>query len=246
MSDTHFTMQGKGGVGKTFTASILAQFFAANLQEGRSLRLIDTDPVNATFSQYKAFEVMRLELQEGTNSQITTRKFDQLLEMMLTDDQSTFVVDNGAASFLPLSHYMIENKAIEMMLDAGRTVWIHPVITGGLGQDDTLSGLDHLARQMPAEVKIVVWKNPYFGRIEKGGKPFEEMPVYKNHAKRLHAVINIPDQSADTFGEDVKTMLQQKLTFDQAIGSEAFGIMSRQRLKITKEKLFSSIAPVFA
>ena len=51
MSAVHFIMQGKGGVGKTFTASLLAQYLIDNRSDDAlPLRFIDTDLVNATFS----------------------------------------------------------------------------------------------------------------------------------------------------------------------------------------------------
>ncbi len=242
MSITHMTLQGKGGVGKTFVASILAQYINSPLSGKETLKVIDTDPVNATLSQYSAFDVEHLQIQEKESSRISERAFDTLMEQMLTNPKQDFVIDNGASSFVPLSNYLIENSAIEMMIDAGREVWIHPVITGGLGLSDTLSGLDQLAKQMPKEVKIVVWKNPYFGAIEKDGKTFEQMAVYKNNKDRFHAIVDIPQQSTDTFGEDLKEMLQRKMTFDQAAASETFQIMSRQRLKITKGMIFERVA----
>ena len=55
----HFTLQGKGGVGKSLVASILAQYF---LHRGANIRCLDTDPVNRTFSQYEAFCAEHLQL----------------------------------------------------------------------------------------------------------------------------------------------------------------------------------------
>ena len=43
----HFVLQGKGGVGKSFVASILGQYFQVR---GRDVRCFDTDPVNQTFA----------------------------------------------------------------------------------------------------------------------------------------------------------------------------------------------------
>ena len=45
----HLTLQGKGGVGKSLVASILAQYFR---HRGAEIHCLDTDPVNQTFSQY--------------------------------------------------------------------------------------------------------------------------------------------------------------------------------------------------
>jgi hypothetical protein len=45
----HLTLQGKGGVGKSLVASILAQYFRHRNAE---IHCLDTDPVNQTLSQY--------------------------------------------------------------------------------------------------------------------------------------------------------------------------------------------------
>ncbi|MCZ2328968.1 nucleotide-binding protein [Bartonella sp. F02] len=54
MAKVHMILQGKGGVGKSMIAAILAQYKASK----KHMPLcIDTDPVNATFEGYKALNV---------------------------------------------------------------------------------------------------------------------------------------------------------------------------------------------
>src|ERR1051325_6140975 len=50
-AEIHMTLQGKGGVGKSLVASVLAQYFG---EQGRVVRCVDTDPVNRTLAQYSA------------------------------------------------------------------------------------------------------------------------------------------------------------------------------------------------
>jgi hypothetical protein len=94
----HLTLQGKGGVGKSLVASVLAQYLR---EIGKEVRCIDTDPVNRTFAQYTALGADRLNLRDEHN-RIEQRAFDSLIERFLTEDTATFVVDNGASTFLPL------------------------------------------------------------------------------------------------------------------------------------------------
>ena len=89
----HLTLQGKGGVGKSLVASVLAQYLR---EEGKEVRCIDTDPVNRTFAQYGALGADRLNLRDEHN-RIEQRAFDSLIERFLTEDAATFVVDNGAS-----------------------------------------------------------------------------------------------------------------------------------------------------
>ena len=87
----HLSLQGKGGVGKSFIASVLAQYLR---HKGRQVHCVDTDPVNQTFSQYSTLQVCHLKLlNEG---RIDPRAFDCLMERLLTED-GLFVVDNGGA-----------------------------------------------------------------------------------------------------------------------------------------------------
>ena len=59
MRQIHLILQGKGGVGKSLSASILCQYLLA---QGKELLAIDTDPVNQTLTGYKALPVQKLEL----------------------------------------------------------------------------------------------------------------------------------------------------------------------------------------
>ena len=65
---------GKGGVGKSLVASILAQYFRGR---GRSIQCIETDPVNRTFAQYSGIDATRLELMRDRS--IDVRGFDGLM-----------------------------------------------------------------------------------------------------------------------------------------------------------------------
>ena len=246
MASIHLTLMGKGGVGKTFVASLLAQYLSHRTEtKNCPLCLIDTDPVNASFTQYKAWEVQPLRLQEDGSSRINERRFDALMERLL-NEEADFIIDNGAATFVPLSNYLIENQAVPMLLGAGKRVLVHAVITGGQGLADTVNGLNQLANQFPPEIALVVWLNPYFGPIEHEGKAFRDMAVYKKHKDRIAAVIEIPAHTSDTFGADINEMLEKKLTFDEAVQSERFTIMSRQRLTLVRNALFERIGAAFA
>jgi hypothetical protein len=235
----HFTLQGKGGVGKSLVSALIAQHRQEN---NVPLICIDTDPVNATFAGYTAFPVKRVELLK--ESMIDEREFDRLMEMIAENNDAEIVIDNGSSSFIPLSSYLVENEAIEMLQKMGHSVFIHPVVTGGQALMDSLSGFDSLARQFPESAEIVVWLNQYFGAIEKEGKSFEKMKVYQDHKARVKGVINIYRNSGATFGEDMQEMLESRMTFNQAIKSEQFKLMSKHRLKMIKKTLFEQMDPV--
>ena len=78
MAIINMVLQGKGGVGKSYVASILTQYL---LDRDQSVACFDTDPVNATFSAYKNINVARLEVMSGDN--VNSRNFDSLIEQLL-------------------------------------------------------------------------------------------------------------------------------------------------------------------
>ena len=53
--------------------------------------------------------------------------------------------------------------------------------------------------------------------------------------------MKIPALKEDTYGRDLSDMLQERLTFDEALAMDSLTIMTRQRLKIVKGQLFSQL-----
>jgi hypothetical protein len=231
----HLSLQGKGGVGKSLVASFLAQYFSA---KSETVHCIDTDPVNHTFSQYKRLNVQKVKLLRD-GSVIDSRGFDALVEMLLKET-GVFVVDSGAATFLPLWHYILEHNIITVLNDAGRRLYIHNVIAGGHAQEDTLLGFRKVADSSSAR-NLVVWINEYFGRVESDGKGFLDMVVSKQNAGKVLGSVAIPRRTQETFGRDIEEMISQKHTFEEAIESADTLLMTKQRLKIVQREIFDQL-----
>ena len=235
MAKIHIILQGKGGVGKSFIASTLAQYKES---QAHKPLCIDTDPVNATFYGYKGLDVKQLKIMEA--DEINPRSFDALVEMIAsaTDD---VIIDNGASSFVPLSHFLISNQVPALLAEMGHELVVHTVITGGQALIDTVSGFSQIVSQFPSEALFVVWLNPYWGPIEHDGKSFEQMKAYTANKGRVSAIIQIPALKKETYGRDLSEMLQERLTFDEALALSSLTIMTRQRLKIIKDQLFGQL-----
>ncbi|MDD7805961.1 MAG: conjugal transfer protein TraL [Endozoicomonas sp. (ex Botrylloides leachii)] len=241
MSTIHFILQGKGGVGKSYIASLLAQY---QKEKSPSIKCFDTDPINKTFSQYSALDVKKIDLLE--NAKINERQFDHLITEIFSDTESNFVIDNGAASFMPLSNYLLENGVFTALNDAGKTIYIHTIIVGGQALRDTASGLNSLAQQFGEQAKLVVWLNEFFGKIFYSGQSFEDMKVYKNNQKCIAGMITITQKTRETFGLDIENMQKAKLTFDEAIADPKVHIMNKQRLKMTKREIWQQLDDLFS
>lgn len=235
MAKIHMTLQGKGGVGKSFVSVTTAQYKA---HKGVMPLCIDTDPVNATFHGFKSLNVKRLDIMDG--DEINTRHFDSLVEL-LAGSESDVVIDNGASSFVPLSHYLISNHVPTLLQDMGHELVVHTIITGGQALHDTVHGFAQLIEQFPVETYFVVWLNPYWGAIEYEGKSFEQMKVYRENKARISAIVNLPVLKEETYGRDLSDMLRERLTFTEAIALPTKSIMTRQRLKIIRDELFGQL-----
>lgn len=234
MAKIHMVLQGKGGVGKSMVASVIAQYLTT--PEGLPL-CIDTDPVNATFTGYEALDVKRLNIMEG--KKIDPRKFDAMIEMVAEENRD-IVIDNGASTFVPLSNYLITNQVPALLQEMGHEIVVHTVITGGQALLDTISGFSQLLGQYPEECQFVAWLNPYWGPIEHEGKKFEQMKAYTTNKGRLTAIIEVPTLEDDA-RVDFSEMLQARRTFEEVLNSKEVSIMSRQRLKIAKRDLFAQM-----
>ena len=235
MAKIHMILQGKGGVGKSMIAATIAQY---KLAKGQTPLCIDTDPINATFHGYKSIDVKRLNIIEG--DEIKTRNFDMMIEL-IAGSENDVIIDNGASSFVPLSHYLISNKVPELLKEMGHELIIHTVVTGGQSLMDTVSGFSQLISQFPDEAQFVVWLNPYWGPIEHDEKSFEQMKAYTANKTRVTAIIQIPVMKDETYGQDFSNMLQARLTFDEALKMESLIIMVRQRLNIIRTQLFGNL-----
>ena len=225
MGAIHFIIQGKGGVGKSVTASLLYQ---TAKELGFAVRGFDTDPVNHTFAGFKEFDVQALEIMDGDN--IDQRKFDTLMEQLLElGDDEHAVVDNGASSFVAFTSYLNSNEAVQVLQEAGHEVYFHCVVTGGQAILDTIQGLKFLCLKI-TDAPIVVWLNPFFGQIAMDGKSFEDFKVFKDHKEQFAAVIMIPQGNASTTGKDVEELYAKRQSFSAAVDS-SLPVMVRSRLK---------------
>lgn len=239
MANIHLFLQGKGGVGKSFCCSMLAQF----LIDARDTHPLcfDTDPVNATFAAYPAFNVSRIELMEG--DAINPRKFDVMMEQLCAlGEEDSAIIDNGASSFIPFSRYLLAAGVPGMLKEMEHNLLINTVITGGDAMEDTVLGFATLAEKFPDSSRMIVWLNPYFGQVAYQGKSFEQLPLYDEFRSKIDAIVRLPELQAETFGFDLCAMLKDRNTFQDAIFGDKYPLMTRQRLKITRDKIYGQLA----
>jgi hypothetical protein len=213
-------------------AAIVAQYYR---DRKCAVRCFDTDPGNATLTQYKALDVEHIGdlIQSGV---INQKRFDPLVEKLLNGDGIS-IVDTGASTFLPFWNYMLENEVLTLLENQGRQVFMHCVVTGGQAMKDTLNGLDRLA-QTTGQKSIIIWLNEFFGEVREGSRPFEQFKLAQDLAPKLVGSVLIRKLNPDTFEDDVQQMLRNPQTFEEAIIAEDFSLVSKQRLQIVRRELF--------
>ncbi len=235
MANIHFILQAKGGVGKSFVAITLAQYIA--FKKHKPL-CIDTDAINLTFHGFSALNVQPIPILNG--NEIHAGHFDTFLEQ-ISSSENDVIIDNGSSAFLPLSHHLIHNEIPRLLREKGHTCFVHTVIAGGQAMFNTINGFAQLISQFKDNTQFVVWLNPYWGAVKQEGKTFEEMKAYKENRHGIAAIVHLPKLKEGTFARDVSDMLQERLTYNEAIASPARTIITRQRLKMVRDRIFSQI-----
>jgi hypothetical protein len=232
MKEFHCILQTKGGIGKSVAAAWLSQYL---LDQGRAVLTIECDQSNRTLSRYERLETERLDLLDK-DEQIDRRRFDALMERLVEDHDPIIVMDNGQASFVPLTRYLVECDALSLLRQAGRRSFVHCVVTGGQLGPSTLSGLEQILGALSESAEIVVWRNAHFGPID------EE--AYQKIVEASGAELPEPvhlDRWSQPFEDDVQEMLQRFLTFAEALQSPDLGLMSRQRLAMVQRRIFGEL-----
>lgn len=239
MAKVHFILNAKGGIGKSFISSLIAQYF---LDKKESLIAIDTDPNNTTLLNIKALKAKFLQLIDDDGN-FVVREFDKIVELIMGNKSQNFVIDSGATTFIPLISYLKENEVLEFLFENGHDVYMHVPLSGGQAMNETILGLTQLINAFNSS--FVVWLNEYHGKIVKDGKEFEEMDEYGELKSSIKAIITLAALSKDTFGKDLLDMTSKNLTFDEVMSDKDFSLMSKQRLKIFKDKAFRQLDLIF-
>jgi CobQ/CobB/MinD/ParA nucleotide binding domain len=231
----HVVLQNKGGIGKSLVSLNLVQY----LRESRKVQAIDLDPMNHTLAEFSGIQAKSVDLFDASHTDLKGREIDELAVAMLSED-SSFVIDNGAAGFVRFGGYLADTEFAMMLTEHGRDLIIHAVIAGGDMAAQCVLGLHTLLASFPASVPLVVWLNEHTGPIDADGGRFEEMKIYRDNAKRIIGLVRLPRLSS-LFLQDFNEMIRRRLTYDEAIANPAFHVMNKQRLTMTRRALWKQL-----
>lgn len=239
MRAVHLVAQGKGGVGKSVVARLLAEHLQAT---GQEFIAFDADPVNQSFAAVEAYGAKPLDLLDK-GGQVETRRFDDLMEQILALKKGSVVIDTGASSFLPMVGYLDEAEIVSTLTDAGFEVFIHTVVTGGSSRDDTVAGMVALGERFGADASLYVWVNEFFGSID----DITETAEFKKLAAgdQVSGVMVVP-MFTKLKQEDFAQFLALNVPFGDAIDGNALPVMVRSRLKGIRGDLLAGMSEAFA
>ena len=238
MAKLHLTLGDKGGIGKSFIASLMAQYYRENMP-GVQVDCLDMDPKNKTLSRYGDLNVTLIDVQ--TDGDIDKKKFDIFVNRVLdAPDDGVVIADVGGNIYISLTDYLRVNEILELLMENGVEVTLNIPIVGGGDLFPTLKTLDELMVSTPPTVKASIWINQKNGRVEHEGKCFEESERHDDYKKRINTVCYIPLWRPD-MQVDVAKMLEIPLTFEAAMLSDAFNLIGKQRLKMAKRYLYAAV-----
>lgn len=238
MNNIHFVMNSKGGIGKTWVATLLAQYLK---KDGKLVACADTDPLTKTFFKFKSLDVAAIEIYE--NGKINQSKFDPIIENILSTD-CDYVIDTGGSTFIDLTKYIEDNNVFGTLHDAGKKVFIHTPIVGGNSAIDSVTGFDNILKIKSSQFKIVVWENEFNELVKTDGNFTLDAILFKSAIKsgKVSGCVKIKyRKDSDTFSADISKMTANFMTFDDVSKSDDFGYMAKNRIKTVMTDLYTEL-----
>ena len=222
----HITLQGKGGIGKTFISFLLAQALG---KIERNVQCIDIDPTNKSFSRFPALKVETVDIYRGAK-QFTPDNLDALFGRIGDSSETDFVIDSGASSFEQFAQYLKDSDPLSFLESMGKVPVVNIVISGGNELEFTLAQMVALLNEFGDTAKCVVWLNEKEGAIiSDDGRPFTEMKPYLNNKKRINGIITIPEPNSSNV-HDLRKLISNGLLFHEVNGSDLFNSIAKHRL----------------
>ena len=154
MKNFHIVLQSKGGVGKSFTAFLLAQY----IREKKPLALIDIDPSNQSLQQFFS-DATFVDVKKDGN--ISLVNFDQLFNMLGAVETDELMY-SGSSNYIQLVDYIFKSNMLSVLADLDYQQLLHMPIAGGRALDDCLRCIEEISARL-TEPKLILYINNRYG-----------------------------------------------------------------------------------
>lgn len=224
MGKVHFVGGEKGGVGKSMTARVLAQYY---IDKDQPFLGFDCDSSHGTFSRFYSEFSSPIVIGEEDS-------LDGMLAAVEEYPERDLIIDLAAQAAEPLGQWIEETDVFGLLDDLGYQVCLWHVMDDGA---DSVTLLDALLERYPEEsVDFVVVQN--LGRGSDFSR-FKKSDTYKKAEDRGALLIELPK---------LQSKLTQKIDFNNssfwAVANDK-GIMNiaeRQRMKVWLRNTYEQLA----
>ncbi|RYY76311.1 MAG: mobilization protein [Gammaproteobacteria bacterium] len=223
MGRVHFIGGEKGGVGKSLTARLLAQYFIDN-----QLAFIgfDTDQSHGTFSRFYT----------DFASPIIVEDFDSLDQIVVTAEEHPgidIIVDLAAQTSRKLEQWIQDSGIFDVFAELGYQVFLWHIMDDGADSMRLLDSL--LQKHQHDDVQFVIVCNMGRGENFDAAK---QSPTFAKAKERNAKFITL---------NKLQSRLMQKIDFSNysfwaaANNTESLNITERQRIKVWLNNSFSEL-----
>ncbi|MDP9898812.1 mobilization protein [Variovorax ginsengisoli] len=215
MSSINFIGGEKGGVGKSVTARVLAQYF---IDHNRPFTGFDTDRSHSSFTRFY----------EGYASPVVVDSFeglDTIVNGFESNPEQNVIVDLAAQTLAPLARWIKESELLDVFDELGVAVNFWHVLDDG---KDSSELLGTLIDTFGARPNYIVVQN--YGRGSDFGMLLASQSLAKATSAGAH-VITLPRlHEASMRKIDANNTSFWKAVNDRQ-GEHALGLLERQRVK---------------
>jgi hypothetical protein len=235
----HIVMQGVEGVGTTFAALHLAQYFS---DEGLSVAVFDSAPGGPGLAKYRALQARFRTFM--VDEALDVERFEALVEEIREASGQVVVLDTESSSFFPLLHHVSSGTVLQDFEEFGRCLIVHCPLVGGVGGRGTLAALASAFETLPAN-GFIAWLNPVFGPVAFDGRPFEETKTFARMKDKLLGTVRLPEISGNMVHQmGMRQMTSRHLTHKEAMSVAAISLWDRQRFAGTRREIYGQLLAV--
>lgn len=220
MGNIHFIGGEKGGVGKSMTSRLLAQYF---IDAEKPFIGLDSDQSHGSFSRFYGDYSLPLKVSDFDS-------LDKLVILAEENPESDLIIDLAAQTSVPLRQWHEESDGLALLHELGNQVYMWHVMDDGA---DSVQLLDNLLETYPYEfIQFVVVSN--LGRGSEF-EPFVDSETFSNAANRKAIFIILPK---------LQSQLVQVIDFNNtsfwaaANNPTVMNIIQRSRVRVWLKKTY--------